>query len=165
MLTLRELQFAIALPVGVAALIALVGFWRRWTWAMPVAAGAGFLAGYVALSGIPRLPPSDGSDWLFWAVIPVTGLGVLDALLPRRWGWLLGAAAGAVVLLIGWPLVRTNTVSAGPLCGVALVVAAAGAGLCLVPGVAEPRVGSPAVVAALCVTMGAAAVVVLSSNL
>src|SRR4051794_4867698 len=139
MLTLRELQFAIALPVGVAALIALVGFWRRWTWAMPVAAGTGFLAGYIALSGVPSLPPSDGTDWLFWAAIPVTGLGVLDAALPRRWGWLLGAAAGGVVLLIGWPLVRTNTVSGGPLCGVALVVAAAGGGGCPPPRGAPPR--------------------------
>ena len=164
MLTTRELLCGIGVPVVVAALIALVGFWRRWAWAMPVAAGAGFLGGYYALSGVPRLPPSDGTDWLFWAAIPVTGLGVLDAVLPRRWGWVLGAVAGGVVLLIGWPLVP-NAVPAGALCGVAFVTAAAGAGLCLVARVAEPRVGSSAVVAVLCVTMGAAAVVVLSSNL
>jgi hypothetical protein len=164
MLTTRELLCGIGVPVVVAALIALVGFWRRWAWAMPVAAGAGFLGGYYALSGVPRLPPADGTDWLFWAAIPVTGLSVLDAVLPRRSGWVLGAAAGGVVLLIGWPLVPSS-VSAGALCGVALVTAALGAGLCLVARVAEPRVGSPAVVGALCVTVGAAAVVVLSSNL
>jgi hypothetical protein len=164
MLTGRELLYSIGLPVAVSALIALIGLWRRWAWAMPVAAGAGFLAGYYALSGVPRLPPRDGTDWLFWAAIPVTGLGVLDAAVPRRWGWLLGATAGGLVLLIGWPLVP-NTISAMELCAVAFVVAVVGAGLCLAGRVGEPRLESPAVVAALCITVGGAAVVVLSSHL
>jgi hypothetical protein len=164
MLTGRELLYSIGVPVAVSVLISLLGFWRRWAWAMPVAAGAGFLAGYYALSGVPRLPPRDGTDWLFWAALPVTGLGVLDAALPRRWGWVLGAAAGGVALLIGWSLVQNNTIPAAELCGVALIAAVVGAGLSLVVRLAEPRLGTPAVVAALCVTIGAAGLVVLSSH-
>lgn len=165
MLTGRELLYAIGVPVIVSALIALLGFWRRWAWAMPLAAGVGFVAGYYELSGVPRLPPLDGTDWLFWAAIPVTGLGVVDAAVRVRWGWLLGAAAGAVVLRIGWPLVQNHAVPAAELCGFALIATVLGAGLSWAVCVAEPRLGSPAAIGALCVATGAAGVVVLSSHL
>jgi hypothetical protein len=157
-----ELLKSLLAPVLVAALVAGVGRWRRWAWALPLAAGAGFLAGY-ALLGVPRLPPRDGSDWLFWAAVPVSLLGVLDAAAGGRRGGLLGAAAGAVAFVILRPLVP-GAVSSGALWGTAAVLAAAGAGLVMGVGLAERWVGSAAVMIAMCVALGGAAVVVLSSN-
>jgi hypothetical protein len=147
----------------VAALIAAIARWRRWAWGMPVAAWAGFLAGY-ALIVVPKLPPRDGTDWLFWLAIPATLLGVVDATVGRRWGWVLGLAAGVVALAIVLPL-PAETVPRGSLYAAAALLALAGAGVCLAIQFAEPRVGPAAVVASLCVTLGGAAVVVLSSNL
>jgi hypothetical protein len=164
MLTTREILCAILLPAVVAALIAAVGFWRRWAWTMPAAVGVGFLAAYVALSGVPKLPPRDGTDWLFWAAIPLVVLGIVDALTSPGWGWLLGAAAGGVALLIVRPLVP-GTVSMASLCGVTLLLAAAGAALCYGVRFAEPRLGSPAIVGALCIVLGGTGVLVFSSNL
>src|SRR5260221_2097870 len=124
MLTTREILCAILLPAVVAALITAVGFWRRWAWTMPAAAGVAFLAAYVVLSGMPKLPPRDGTDWLCWAGIPLTVLGVVDALLPRRWGWLLGAAAGGVAPVLVWALVPGTVSRAVPLGAASLVRAA-----------------------------------------
>src|SRR5688572_14811626 len=95
MVTAAELLRVVLAPVIVSAVIAGIGRWRNWPWAMPLAAGAGFLTGY-GLIGVPRLPPRDGTDWLFWLAIPATLFGVVDALVGKRWGWALGAAAGAV---------------------------------------------------------------------
>jgi hypothetical protein len=163
MITPGELLRVLLAPVIVSVIIAAIGWWRRWAWAMPVAAGAGFLAGY-ALLGVPRLPPRDGTDWLFWVTIPVTLLGVVDATVGRRWGWALGLAAGAVAVVIGMP-VTPQTVSHATLWSTAAVFAAGGVLGCLAARVAEPRAGAWAVVAALCIAAGGSAVVVMSSNL
>ncbi len=164
MLTGQELIYAILVPVLVSAAIAGLGMWRGWAWAMPVAVGAGFMTAYVLLTGVPRLPPRDGIDWLFWAAVPVTLLGALDAATRSRWGWIFGAAAGGVALLVARPLVP-GAVSTTALWTTAAALAAAGAALCYVARSADRRVGAWAVIGSLCAVTGAAAVVVLSSNL
>src|SRR3954468_1732661 len=101
MVTPSELFRVLLAPLVVSAIVAAIGRWRKWAWAMPLAAGVGFLVGY-ALLGVPKLPPRDGTDWLFWLAVPVTLLGVVDATVGRRWGWALGlAAASAVAVVIG----------------------------------------------------------------
>lgn len=162
MLTADEALRAVLAPMLVAAAIAGAGWWRKWPWAMPAAAGAGFLAGY-ALIGVPRLPPLDGTDWLFWLAFPVTLLGATDALTGWRWGWLIGAAAGVVALVIVSPL-APHAVSVGAMLGTSIGLAAAGAALCFTARVVERRVGARPLVAGLCIVMGGAAVVVFSSN-
>ena len=163
MLTASDRLHVVVAPVVVAAAIAGVGRWRKWAWAMPLAAGAGFMTGF-ALVGVPKLPPRDGTDWLFWLAIPVTLLGVLDALVGKRWGWVLGAAAGGVGLVVLLPLVP-GALSTGEVARVAVLLAVAGAVGALCAHVAEPAGGPPAVVAGLCVALGGAAVVVMSSHL
>src|SRR4051812_20720167 len=78
MVTPSELLRVLLAPIFVSALLAGIGRWRRWAWAMPIAVGAGFVAGY-ALIGVPKLPPVDGTDWLFWLTAPVTACAALDA--------------------------------------------------------------------------------------
>src|SRR5688500_245811 len=138
MITPAELVRVILWPVIVSALIAGVGRWRKWAWAMPLAAGAGFVTGY-ALLGVPRLPPRDGTDWLFWLAIPTTLLGVLDATVGGRWGWALGLAAGAVAIVVGLPL-APHAVSHGSLYGTAALLALGGVAVCLAAHAAERRV-------------------------
>ena len=164
MVTPSELLRVLLGPVLVAAVVAGVGRWRGWAWAMPLAAGAGFATGY-ALIGVPRLPPIDGNDWLFWLIAPVTLLGVADAWVDRRWGWVFAAiGAGLMALVIALPLVHgaVTTREVATTCGVMTAVAAV---LWFAMRAAEPRVTPTAVVAALCVVTGAAAVVVMSSGL
>jgi hypothetical protein len=160
--TPSELAPIILWPVLVAAVIAGIGRWRKWAWTMPVAAGAGFLAGYASI-GVPKFPPVDGTDWLFWLTIPLVALGVLDALVGRRWGWALGAAAGPVALVVLLPIVP-GALSMGEVIRIAIMVAVVGAVVTICAHVAEPAGGPPAVVAGLCIALGGAAVVVLSSN-
>jgi hypothetical protein len=162
--TINELLRAILAPVLVSVAIAAIGRLRKWAWAMPLAAGAGFMTGY-ALLGLPRLPPRDGTDWLFWLTVPVTLLGVADGIFPRRGGWIMGAAAGAVALVIAWPLLTPHSIAPAELWATALSLTAAGAALAWIVGLAEPRIGAAAVIAIFCITIGGAALVVLSSNL
>ncbi len=163
MLTLHELEYALLIPAVIAALITGLGLWRGWAWLMPAAAGLGFLAGYFVLSGVPGIPPQDGTDWLFWATIPLIVLAVVDATIGKWWGWAFGAAAGGVALLIVAPLAHSG-IGWGTIAICALLTAACGAAVALVAQWVEPRLGSRAIAAALCITLGAAAVVVLSSN-
>jgi len=162
MLNWQELVRVVLVPLLVSAVIAGVGLWRRWLWTMPAAAGAGFLSGY-ALLGVPKLPPRDGTDWLFWGAVPVTALGIAGALTQRRGAWVLGASAGAVAFALIRPLSQSG-VSVAELYGIPLLLAGVGAVLCLAIDLAERRVGSLAMAAALCVVLGGTAVVVLSSN-
>src|SRR5688500_12636000 len=111
MFTGQELVYVLLVPAAVSAAFAAFAWWRRWGWPMPAAVGGGFLAGY-ALLGVPELPPIDGNDWLFWLAVPVTLLGVTDAAMGQpKWGWLFGAAAGAVALVVLWPLAQAGSVS------------------------------------------------------
>ena len=151
-------------PFVVALFVSAVGWWRGWRWAFPLAAGVGFLVGF-GLVKVPALPPVDGVDWLFWAVIPVTGLGVLDAAAKWEWawGWLLGLVAGFVALVILRPL-------AGVSLGTKEVFIATaswwvmGVALIWITTFAQRRVGVSAVVASWCIALGGVGVVVMSSS-
>jgi hypothetical protein len=165
MITPSELLRVLLAPLVASALIAAIGRWRNWAWAMPLAVGAGFLAGY-ALIGVPKLPPRDGTDWLFWLVVPVTALGAFDATrfgsrrVPRH--LLAPLAAGLVAWAIVLPLSATVRM---PLhLGMALALAALAYVVQLVLSYAGQRLGATMIVAALCVTVGASAVVLLSTN-
>jgi hypothetical protein len=162
--TSAELLRGILAPLLFSMAIAGIARWRRWVWAMPLAAGAGFLSGY-ALLGLPRLPPRDGTDWLFWLAIPVTLLGMLDGVTRRRWGWIMGSAAGAVALVVTWPLLEPHSISLAAICATALAMAAAGAALAWIADIAEPRIGAGWLIAVFCIVAGGAALVVLSSNI
>jgi hypothetical protein len=164
MLELRELLLGAAVPIGVSTAIALLALWRRWAWAMPIAAASAFLAAYVLLSGAPKLPPRDGTDWLFWCAPALALLAALDGALRPRWGWALAAAAGAVVLLITKPL-HPHAVSSQTLWLTAIAAAILAPALCLAVHTAAPRITPIAALGCLCIILGAASVLVLSSNL
>ena len=165
MLTGRELIHALLVPVLVAGLVTTIGRWRRWPWAMPVAAGAGFLAGY-GLLGLPALPPRDGTDWLFWLTIPLALLGVVEATFSRRWSWIFGAAAaGLIALVLLLPLMRVGSVPPASAWATILALAAFAAGVVLMLRFAIDRLGPVATLAGLCITVGGAGVIVMSSNL
>lgn len=166
MLTHQELFHAVVIPVVIAAVVAAIGAWRRWAFFMPLAVGVGFLVSY-GLTGVPKLPPLDGSDWIFWLAIGMTLAAVADGAIGNsaggsRWGWLLGAAAaGVVAFVILKPLAD---VSAQVLWVTTVVFAMAGVALVLVARVAEVRLGSFWTLAGFCVAASGAGVVILSSD-
>jgi hypothetical protein len=166
MLSHQELFHAVVIPGLVSAVIAAIGGWRRWGFAMPLAVGVGFLVSY-ALMGVPKLPPVDGSDWIFWLAIGLTMVAMAESAIGRkagcglRFGWLLGAAAGLVAFVELKPL---GDVSGQVLWTTSGVFAVAGVALALVASVAQARVGSFWTVAGFCVAAGGAGVVILSSD-
>src|SRR5687767_14687912 len=101
MVTSEELAKVVLTPLLVAAAVAAMGRWRRWAWAMPMAVGGGFVAGF-AMLGVPRYPPLDGTDWSFWLAVPLTITATGVALIDRWWASLAGAVAAVVV----WFIVR-----------------------------------------------------------
>ena len=162
MVTPGELFRVLLMPLIVSAIIAFLARWRRWAWLTPVAVGAAFLTGY-ALIGVPKLPPSDGSDWLFWIAMPLTIVGVVAALLPCRWAIGFAVAAGLVALVIILPLTPASISIATAVWTVILLGAA---GIVVVTALlfAESRLGASAVLIVVWLTLSAAAVMVMSSN-
>src|SRR5688500_18068111 len=146
-----------------AAALAAVGAWRRWAWAMPLAVGAGFVVGF-ALIGVPRLPPRDGTDWLFWLAPAATALGVVDAVAGKKWGWCLGRSGGGGAFVIARPL-TPHAAATAELYAVSAGAAVVAMLLCGGVRLVEERVHAWAVAAAWCAVLGAAGVVVMSSNL
>jgi hypothetical protein len=165
MITPSELARVLLAPLVVSALIAAIGRWRKWAWAMPLAAGAGFLAGF-ALIGVPKLPPRDGTDWLFWLAIPVTAVAIIDALPFGSRGVrdhiTLPAAPGIVAWTIVLPLAQGMLAPLVWVMGFGFMLAAYVVHLAF--GFTGKRLGATVIVAALCITIGAAAVVLLSTN-
>lgn len=158
MLTHDEILKALLVPLVVSALIGAIGWWRRWTWAMPLALGAGFVLGYWLMRA-PAWNPSDGSERLYWLAMPVTVLAMLD-----RWtrGWTV-VLAGAVAVVLMQPLYpRHATVS--HLWGLSLAIAGAGAVHLVATRFVETRFHSGWIVAAWAVVLGGAGVLVMSSN-
>lgn len=162
MITTQEILRAGAAPFLVGVICAAVGWWRGWRWMGAVGVGSGFLIG-LGLLGVPGLPPRDGIDWLFWMAGPATAVGVVDVVMRWKWGWMMGAVAGVVGLVIVRPL-TPGSVSMGEVLALAAGLGAVGAIACFAMDVAEPRIGGLPVAMALCVALVGAAVVVLSSN-
>jgi len=162
MITLSQAIHAILIPLLVSALLAALARWRRWRWMIPAAVGTAYLLGY-ALLEFPRLPPVDGTDWLFWLAIPATGLAIADSVFRPKWGWLFGASAGVVAGVIIYQVVP-NAASPAVCWATAIGAGAVGAGLCLAARAVEPRIGTWAVMAGLCAAVGGASVVVFASD-
>jgi hypothetical protein len=158
--TPHELLHTLLLPALVAVVIASIAAWRRWSFAMPLAPGVAFLVAYASL-GVPRFPPSDGSDWLFWLAIPLTLLALVDSLITPRLGWLLGAAAGVVAFVLIKPL---PDVPVQTLWMTSIVFAVAGAALTFTASISQPRLGSLWTLAPFCVVTAGAGVLILSSD-
>ncbi|HSI32182.1 MAG TPA: hypothetical protein VK986_01220 [Tepidisphaeraceae bacterium] len=172
MLTDREILLSSAVPILVAAVIALVGYWRRWAWAGAVAAGSGFLVAYGAQFAreprwfvAPPFPPHDGTDWVFWSAVPLTALGVGAALVRGWWGVIGGLAAGSVAYMVLWPVVKSGAVPHGAALADAAVVAGAGVLTVFAARFAAARVGGMWVVAALSVVAGGTGVLVMASGM
>jgi hypothetical protein len=133
MLTARDLLFGVGLPAIIVAIVLVIA-WRPWRsqrtpaggeWGGPLALGAGFAAGYLALFGRPPFPPIDSTDWLFFLAVLLAVSGVIDGLW-RLPGWLrcvvgLAVAALTVTSLLS-PLVRNTW---GPAEGAAWLAALA----------------------------------------
>jgi hypothetical protein len=158
--TPHDLLLILLLPAVVAAAIAALGAWRRGSFVLPLAAGVAFLVAYASL-GLPKLPPSDGSDWLFWLAIPLTLLAVVDCLIKVRFGWLLGASAGVVAFVLLKPLpdvhVQTQWTTG-------IVFAVVGTLLTFAASIAQGRLGSFWALAPFCVVTAGAGVLILSSD-
>lgn len=170
MLTNHEMLFGILLPLVVALVIGAVGWWTKRAWLLPLAGGLGFLAGYASSLGgtggfgLPRLPPSDGTDWLFWTTLPGIALAMLVAWLGWRPLVILGAWAGVVVWAIARPL-APGTLSAAAVMEVSVAAAVLGVIVVAVHSLVAARIGHGWSVLSLCVVLGGTGVTVLSSNL
>ena len=166
MLTNQDLLRGIVLPVAVALVIALVGAWRRWEWAMPIAGGAGFLIAYHAIAraagSVPQWTPRDGADWLYWLAMPLTVIAALDAHFRPRFGWVLGGLAGVVALVLIRPI--SASVPANQMWVAVFGLGAAGVALAWVGEFAARRYGAVWPLLAFTVVLGGAGVVVLASN-
>ena len=170
MLNNREMLFGIVLPLAVALVIGLIAWRTRRAWLLPLAGGAGFLAGYASSLGstggfsLPRLPPTDGSDWLFWTTLPAIVLAMLAAW--RRWRWppILGAWSGVGVWAILRPLVP-GTLSAAAILELGAAAAVLGVIVVAVHALVAARIGHGWSVLSLCIVLAGAGVTVLSSNL
>lgn len=160
MLSDREILLGVAVPGLFSACLMLVVVWRRWGIALPAVSGIAIMAGYGMLRH-PGLPPQDGSDWLFWMVYLLATAGIGLQRLGAKWAG-MGAVAGAVVFVvlrpiapeIGWGAVWEASAVAA-MWGVAAAVALPWAG---------SRFGAGWVVLGLASVVGAAGVLVASSN-
>jgi hypothetical protein len=172
MLTTGELLRAVLLPAIVALAVAMIARWRRWSWALPLVIGIGFVAGWFAFAGMPSLPPRDGTDWLFW----LTGYTIPVAVVvfaENRWNarslvvWLgvMATCVGLTALGVALPLARAGTISIAGLFVVALAFSAGAAALAFVSRIAAARVGVVALFCVMSLTAGATGVVIFASHI
>lgn len=100
------LILSVVAPALVAAALVLAGL-RPWEspraeggrWALALAPGACALAAYMAVRGLPALPPSGSSDKLVWLTLLASIYGAAEPRLPSSARW-----AGRVLLAVGAPL-------------------------------------------------------------
>jgi hypothetical protein len=108
--------FVILLP-ALACGLTLLALWRRDTLrgraAGALAVGLGFLVGHVGwYGGLPRLPPHDSSQALFYVALVALAGGLVDAAVARPWVRLpvrLACGAGAVWLVLRNLVARMET--------------------------------------------------------
>ncbi|MEX0679168.1 MAG: hypothetical protein WD063_18985 [Pirellulales bacterium] len=120
MLTWGDVWAGLVLPGATTAGLLVVGWWvaeRRLparqsrSWAGPLAVGAGFAAGYLALFGWPGFPPPDAVDWLLFLAPALVVVGLLDGCLQMPLGGRIVSitvAVPAAIVLLSWPLVGAN---------------------------------------------------------
>jgi hypothetical protein len=133
---------------------------RRLTIALPAVVAVAVMTGYGLLRK-PELPPQDGSDWLFWMLVP---LGLCAAIFQRigaRWS-AMGAMAGAVAYVVLRPIAPAIGSAAVWECSAVAGLWGTAAAVTL-PWAAR-RIDPAWIAAALASIVGAAGVVVLSSN-
>jgi hypothetical protein len=166
MITGREMLLVLALPFVLAGLVAAVAVWRRWPWLLPVAAGGGFMAGYVAtnLPQVPGLPPATGSDWVMWVSAAAALVGAAAAVSRRPWvAPVLAGVAGIGAFVVARPL-WPHAVSTQALWWTAILV---GVTAVIVVGAASwatLRVPAGWAGGAMSVALAGAAVLVMSSH-
>ncbi|HYE20418.1 MAG TPA: hypothetical protein VEA69_18370 [Tepidisphaeraceae bacterium] len=172
MLTDREILLASALPMLVAAALALLAYWRRRPWPAPLAAAAGFALAYAAQFArpprqlaLPTLPPHDGTDWLFWVAIPLAIVGIAAACARRGWVVIAGLTAGGVAYLLLWPVVKSGAVPHSTALSDASIIAVAGVATVFASRFAAARLGGVWVVAALSIATGGTGVLILASGM
>jgi hypothetical protein len=166
MITDREIVRTVFLPFVLAGVIAAVAVWRRWQWLLPLAAGAAFLAGYVAVNrpNAPSLPPADGSDWVMWVGAAGAVVGAAAGAVRQRWlAPVLASVAGVGVYVILKPL-PAPAVSVGSLWMTALLIGAAAIALTTALAWTAPRVPAAWTSGAFSVSIAGAAVLVMSSH-
>jgi hypothetical protein len=157
----REIFLGVLLPLVISGVIAGVAGWRGWVWLLPLAAGGAFFVGYAAMVSQVRVPPVYGSDWLMW-LAPVAGLvGGVGAILRR--GWLPGALAGVVALVVVWPL-PAESVSARTWWLTAAGVAVGGGGVVAAIAWSSSRVPAGWAIGTLAGVLAGAGVLVMSSH-
>lgn len=168
-LTNREIIFGIMLPLAVSLVIGLIAWRTKQAWLLPLAGGVGFLLGYANSLGstggfgLPRLPPADGTDWLFWATLPAIALSMLTGWLGGRWPAIFGAWAGVVAWTIARPLVPGTLTSAAAI-EIGAAAAVMGVIVVAVHTLVAGKIGHGWSAASLCIVLAGAGVTVLSSN-
>jgi len=134
---------------------------------MPLAAGIAFIVSYASFN-VPKLKPTDGSDWLFWLAIPLTLLATLDGLLGKRWGLIPAGFAGVMAAVLIFPLINPkvpDSPTSQTLWTMAILSALASIALAAIADFAQRRLGSLWIILGFCIATGGAGVVILSSNL
>jgi hypothetical protein len=125
MFTWTDVWAGMLVPAGMTAGVLIAG-WRlarhamsardSRSWAGPIATGAGFAAGYLALFGWPGFPPAEAADWLVFLALPLAALGLVAAYLqmamPLR-AVLLAIAVPAVLWILARPLLTAREPMAG----------------------------------------------------
>ena len=104
----KQLLLGLALPAAAAVAVHAAWLLRNSssgntpnTWVAATGIGVGFLAGFVALFGIPDLTPKESWQWIAHSAAGLTIVAavVSASLFPRGVGW---SIAGAAVLATAW---------------------------------------------------------------
>jgi hypothetical protein len=125
MLTLRDGLFGVLLPALIGVALFFLG--RREakrgeavagssttndaSAAVPFALGFGFLLGFAALKGGPKLPPGEAVEWLFFAAASMALVSLVYQFVWRQqWVWIVAVAALllATIIAITQPLVENS---------------------------------------------------------
>lgn len=127
MFTMADFWLGFVVPAAVAMVVLLLAprlthhrlpIRDSHSWGGPVAVGAGFVAGWLALFGWPGFPPSDAIDWLLFLAPPLAVLGTCGALWRGHGAvriLLVGVAVPVSLLLLARPLLNAEQPQIGGL--------------------------------------------------